>query len=107
MSRGAITPGTRVAVRIGPPEAHCRTPAYLRGKEGFVVSEVGRFRDPSKLAFHQPGLPMRRLFRVCFHQADIWPGYVPANDRLFADLYENWLEPPKAASETIEGPADA
>lgn len=88
----AIAAGAKVRVRAMPPEEHTRTPYYLRGKEGVVVCEIGIYRDPAKLAFHKPGLPMRRLYRICFHQRDIWSDYQPAQDKLYADLYENWLE---------------
>ncbi len=88
-----LSDGRPVTVRTGPPEPHCRTPCYLRGRPGVVVSEVGTYGDPSLLAYHKPGLPKRRLFRVRFRQADLWPGYQPAGDTVFADLYENWLEP--------------
>jgi hypothetical protein len=83
----------RVRVRQGPPEAHCRVPSYLRGKPGLVLEDVGCFRDPSLLAFHKPGLPARRLFRVRFRQQDLWPGYDAADDAVLADLYEHWLIP--------------
>ncbi len=102
MSAPSFGPGTRVQVHGGPPEPHCRTPSYLRGKTGVVVSEVGTYRDPTRLAYHKPGLPMRRLFRVCFRQADLWPGYQPAQDTLFADLYDSWLEPVPAAANRDE-----
>ena len=89
----ALAAGLPVRVRTGAPEAHCRTPFYLRGKAGVVLEEVGRFRDPSLLAFHKPGLPERRLFRVRFRQQDLWPGYPDAGDAVLADLYEHWLAP--------------
>lgn len=88
-----LAPGAPVRVRNQDPETHCRTPAYLRGRPGTVLEEVGRFRDPSLLAFHKPGLPERRLFRVRFRQADLWPGNHPENDAVIADLYEHWLTP--------------
>ena len=88
-----LLPGARVLVRRAPPEPHCRTPHYLRGRPGVILEEVGRFRDPSLLAFHKPGLPARRLFRVRFRQHDLWPGYGDTEDALLADLYEHWLAP--------------
>lgn len=84
---------TPVLVRQGPPEPHCRTPHYLRGKVGIVEELVGTFRDPTKLAFHAPGLPPLRLYRIRFRQADLWPEYGHAPDALFADIYETWLVP--------------
>ncbi|MEI6114261.1 MAG: SH3-like domain-containing protein [Burkholderiales bacterium] len=88
-----LTSGLRVRVLAREPEPHCRTPYYLRGAEGRVTEVVGRYHDPSMLAYHKPGLPMRWLYRVQFRQADLWPGYAGgANDSVVADLYEHWLE---------------
>lgn len=85
--------GAWVKVSNQTPETHCRTPCYLRGVIGRVEEVVGRYRDPSLLAFHKPGLPMLWLYRVRFRQQDIWPSYVGGeNDAVIADLYEHWLD---------------
>jgi hypothetical protein len=84
---------TRVVVKQGPPESHCRTPFYLRGKTGSIEAEVGDYRNPSLLAYYKPGLPKLRLFRVRFEQQNLWPEYGPSSDAVFADLYETWLSP--------------
>ena len=97
-AEAGLVAGARIKVRTMPPEPHCRTPSYLRGKEGVVVCEVGTYRDPARLAYHKPGLPMRRLFRVRFHQRDLWHGYGPGQDTLFADLYESWLDTAEPAA---------
>jgi nitrile hydratase len=88
-----IAAGTRVRVLSRNATGHYRTPTYLRGREGVVLSLAGTYRDPELLAYHKPGLPPRRLYRVRFRQADVWPGYDgPAVDTLEADLYEHWLD---------------
>lgn len=87
-----FAPGDAVRVRPGPPEAHCRTPFYLRGRPGVVAEIAGVYRDPSKLAFHKPGLPEIPLYRVHFRHSDLWQA-APGPDRIVADLYEHWLEP--------------
>ncbi len=99
----------QVVVRAGPPEPHCRTPHYLRGKVGLIDELVGTFADPCKLAFHKPGLPRLRLYRVRFRQRDLWPAYGDVNDWLYADIYETWLTPlsPDAALELRRDFADA
>lgn len=90
-------PGDRVRVAEGPPEAHCRTPLYLRGRRGVVQSVAGVYRDPAKLAFHLPGLPAAPLYRVRFAARDLWEGEDRAArgpaDTVVADLYERWLAP--------------
>ncbi len=89
-----FSPGETVAVGARAASGHCRTPFYLRGKPGTVVAVEGPFRDPEKLAYHLPGLPVRYLYRVAFRQRDLWPGYAgAAEDTLEADIFEHWLEP--------------
>ena len=60
----ALPVGAPVRVRKHPPETHCRTPFYMRGIKGEITDVMGVYRDPSLLAFHKPGLPMRVLYRV-------------------------------------------
>ena len=90
----ALPAGTPVVIRKQPPEIHCRTPFYLRGAVGEIAEVRGCFRDPSLLAFHKPGLPMRVLYRVRFKQKDVWPEYSGGpNDTVVADIFEHWLDP--------------
>lgn len=91
--------GDNVMVKAGPPEAHCRTPTYLRGARGKVVELVGRYHNPSLLAFHKPGLPKLWLYRVRFEQTGIWHHYQGSpRDTVVADLYEHWLMPAREQS---------
>ena len=85
--------GDRVRVMTREPEGHCRTPYYLRGRNGVIESDLGAYRNPEELAYHRPGLPKIELYRVRFDQADLWSGYPAAvRDSLVADIYEHWLE---------------
>lgn len=86
--------GDRVRIVDRPALGHCRTPFYLRGRTGVVSEWQGAFRDPEKLAYHQPGLPARHLYKIRLLQSEVWPAYAgPATDELEADIYEHWLEP--------------
>lgn len=88
-----FAPGAPVTVAYREALGHCRTPFYLRGKSGVVMSAIGAFRNPELLAYHKPGLPRRVLYRVRFRQAELWDDYRGApSDTLEADLYEHWLE---------------
>lgn len=90
----ALPVGTPIIIRKQPPEIHCRTPFYLRGVKGEIAEVRGRFRDPSLLAFHKPGLPMRVLYRVRFRQKDVWPEYKGGpHDTVVADIFEHWIDP--------------
>ena len=84
-------PGERVRIRKGPPELHCRVPTYLRGQVGQVTDLVGRYRNPSLMAIHKPGLPMVLLYRIRFNFTDLWNTH-SCQDSLIADIYEHWIE---------------
>jgi hypothetical protein len=94
-------PGTQVRVLTHSIPGHCRTSSYLKGHEGVVIALLGAYRNPEQLAYHRPGLPMKRLYRIRFQQRELWPDYDGSpNDTLETDLYEHWIEPitEKAAS---------
>jgi nitrile hydratase subunit beta len=86
-------PGQNVCVAARRHEGHHRTPAYLKGKRGTVERVHARFRNPETHAYGLDGLPEQSLYLVSFEQEDIWREY-PGNagDRLYADLFEHWLE---------------
>jgi hypothetical protein len=89
----AFEPGDRVKVRPAGKPGHVRTPEYLKGRVGWVELVLGEFRNPEDLAYGLSGLPERPLYKVGFRQADLWDGYEgPADDHLYADVYEHWLE---------------
>ena len=86
--------GGHVRVKTGAVDHHCRTPDFLKGKEGVVELVVGEYLNPEKLAYHKPGLPKHALYQVRFRQKQIWPKYQGAEgDTLVADIYDHWLEP--------------
>lgn len=85
--------GQHVRVAKREHEGHHRTPGYLKGKPGTIERAHGSFLDPETRAYGNDGLPARELYLVAFAQRDLWPGYRGcAGDRLYADLYEHWLE---------------
>ena len=93
-SRVGFGPGDRVRVRPAEKPGHVRTPGYLRGKPGWIESSLGTFPNPEDLAYGLSGSPERTLYKVGFRQADLWDGYDgAADDSLYADVYEHWLEP--------------
>ena len=87
-------PGDRVRVLPAEKPGHVRTPDYVKGKAGWIESLIGAFPNPEELAYGLSGLPERPLYRVGFLQIDLWDDYTgPAEDHLYADIYEHWLEP--------------
>ncbi|MEP7224482.1 MAG: SH3-like domain-containing protein [Actinomycetota bacterium] len=86
-------PGQKVRVAARLHDGHHRTPAYLKGKHGTVERAHARFRNPETHAYGLDGLPEQSLYLVSFEQTDVWREY-PGNtgDRLYADVFEHWLE---------------
>jgi nitrile hydratase len=86
--------GDRVRVLTMDRSGHVRTPAYVRGKQGWIERVQGEFRNPESLAYGGDGLPRQTLYMVGFRQVDLWQSRYaePAGDNLFVDLYEHWLE---------------
>ena len=86
--------GSRVRVDDRLALGHCRAPRFIRGRTGSVVTIHGAFRDPERLAYHQPGLPAQVLYKIRFNQRDLWADYSGSpQDQLEVDVYENWLLP--------------
>jgi len=87
-------PGDRVRILSSKKPGHVRTPGYLKGKSGWIEAMIGPFPSPEDLAYGLSGLPERTLYKVGFKQADLWEDYQgPAEDILYADVYEHWLQP--------------
>jgi nitrile hydratase len=85
--------GQRVRVAARAHQGHHRTPGYLKGKSGTVQRVHDSFTNPEARAYGSDGLPRQPLYLVSFSQRDVWPGYGgQAGARLYADLYEHWLE---------------
>lgn len=94
MARQKFKPGDRVRVRAEDRPGHIRTPFYVRGKVGWVERVHGEFLNPETLAYARDGLPLRPLYLVGFHQAEVWDQYQASpKDKLYVDIYEHWLEP--------------
>ena len=86
--------GDQVHVRDERVPGHVRTPDYVKGKRGRVATVLGEYRNPEELAYGNSGLPKEPLYKIGFRQADLWDDYERgADDTLYIDLYEHWLEP--------------
>ena len=86
-----LEPGTPVRVSARDHDGHHRTPDYLKGRTGVVERAQPAFTDPETRAYGGEGLPERRVYLVGFDQRELWPGY-EGPDRLYADVFEHWLE---------------
>ncbi|WP_425090997.1 SH3-like domain-containing protein [Tropicimonas sp. S265A] len=83
----------RVRVKTWMPPGHIRTPAYLRGKTGWIERRLPAFPNPELLAYHRPA-PEIPLLRVRFTMAEVWgPGAENPDDVLEAEIFAHWLDP--------------
>jgi nitrile hydratase len=88
-------PGQRVRIAARDHEGHHRTPGYLKGKIGTVEGVYESFANPETRAYDGDGLPKQRLYLVGFRQRDVWTDYRGRDsDRIYADIFEHWLEQP-------------
>jgi nitrile hydratase subunit beta len=87
-------PGQPVRVKADERPGHVRTPAYVRGKLGWIERVHGAFRNPETRAYGDDGLPLTPLYLVGFQQTDLWQPYAESSsDNLYVDIYQHWLEP--------------
>ncbi len=88
-----FSPGQTVRIAARDHEGHHRTPGYLKGRTGVVERVHGAFTNPETRAYGADGLPGRTLYLVGFSRRDLFPDpEVAAGDRLYADVFEHWLE---------------
>lgn len=94
MSGVRFSSGMSVRVCERRTTGHHRTPRYVQGHTGIVLSLIGCFPWPEHLAERRQDGPLAALYRVRFRQAELWPDYAGApSDDLDIELYEHWLEP--------------
>jgi nitrile hydratase len=83
-------------VRADMPPGHVRTPAYLRGKTGWVERTLGPFPNPEGLAYRHAGEPLP-LMRMRFTMAEVWGANTDTpTDTIDAEIYAHWLVPTEA-----------
>lgn len=81
------------------PPGHVRAPWYLRGRAGVIERDLGTTGDPEALAYGRTDAPQRRLYRVRFTMKDVWGDAAERpEDRLDAEIFDNWLEPADASA---------
>ncbi|WP_296424185.1 SH3-like domain-containing protein [Yoonia sp.] len=92
MARRPVTSRQFMRVRADMPPGHVRTPAYLRGKCGWVERTLGPFPNPEELAYGHHGHPLP-LLRIRFTMAELWGSAAEhPDDTLDAEIYAHWLE---------------
>ena len=78
--------GDTVRVRQDQPGGNPRTPGYVRGKMGVVVTVHGVIDNPLDHRGHYPP-----LYTVMFEVNKVFEG--PGDGKLCLDVHEEWLDP--------------
>ena len=71
---------------------HTRLPRYARGKRGVVIRCYGAHDFPDTNA-HGLGPQPQPVYSVQFDAAELWGGSAEANQKVYLDLWESYLEP--------------
>ena len=80
-----------IARNINPPH-HTRIPRYIRGRRGVVEMDHGIFLLPDTNAHGGPDKP-QHVYSVRFSARELWGEDAPANDSLYIDLFDDYMDP--------------
>lgn len=84
--------GDAVRGRNIHPATHTRMPRYTRGRQGIVERDRGVFDLPDNTELGLDPRP-QHVYLVRFTARELWGDEVPAQDSLYIDLWEDYLEP--------------
>ena len=82
--------GDRVIARNLNPEGHTRLPRYARGHRGVIYRDWGVFVFPDTHA-HGGGSKPQHCYAVQFEGRELWGEDHPAGERVYIDLWEDYL----------------
>ena len=84
--------GDSVRGRNINPETHTRMPRYTRGRVGVVERDRGIFDLPDNTEIGLEPKP-QHVYLVRFSAQELWGDDKPAQDSLYIDMWEDYLEP--------------
>ncbi|MEE9261592.1 MAG: nitrile hydratase subunit beta [Dehalococcoidia bacterium] len=84
--------GDRVKARNINPMGHTRLPRYVRGKRGVIARYHGvhDFQDTVPEGFEAKPQP---VYSVRFEGSELWGDVAEANQSLYIDMWESYMEP--------------
>ena len=85
-------PGQPIRTRNMNPLGHTRLPRYARGRAGTIDRVHGVFVFPDTNALYQGENP-QYLYCVKFTARELWGAAAAAQDSVYIDLWESYLEP--------------
>jgi nitrile hydratase subunit beta len=83
--------GDSVKIRSFDTQGHNRLPNYLRGQVGTIMAERGLSDLPDAMAL-RTGRKPQPVYTVEFRARDVWGGNASANDRLSAEIFQDYIE---------------
>lgn len=88
----AFSVGTTVRVRNLHPPGHTRLPRYVRGKRCVIARYYGiyAFQDAMPAGVDAPPQP---LYAARFEARELWGESAEANNVVYLDMWESYLEP--------------
>lgn len=84
--------GDTIVTRNLNPVGHTRLPRYLRGKRGVIDRDHGVFVLPDASA-HGKGERPQHVYSVRFEAKELWGPEVRSNDRLYVDVWDDYMDP--------------
>lgn len=84
--------GEKILVRNIHPKGHTRVPRYVRGRYGVIDRDHGVFIFPDTNALFQGKNP-QHIYSVCFDAQELWGPDAPAQDKLYLDLCDDYMDP--------------
>jgi nitrile hydratase beta subunit len=85
-------PGDRVLTRNIHPLGHTRLPRYARGKRGVIEQDYGVWVFPDAHASGRGKKP-QHVYSVRFTARELWGPQASQRDRLYLDLWDDYLDP--------------
>jgi nitrile hydratase subunit beta len=89
--------GDRIIARNMNRQGHTRMPRYVRGHHGVIHRDWGVFVFPDTHA-HGEGTRPQHCYAVEFEGRELWGADYPAGERVYVDLWEDYLDAPAEAA---------
>ncbi len=84
--------GERVLTRNLHPVGHTRLPRYARARHGTISRDYGVFIFPDAHARGEGKKP-QHLYSVCFTAHELWGAGASSRDRIYLDMWDDYLDP--------------
>jgi nitrile hydratase subunit beta len=97
--RARFAKGDSVRARNLNPSGHTRLPRYVRGKRGVVARDWGIFVFADTNA-HHAGEKRQHCYSVAFDAHELWGKPARSRERIYIDLWEDYLEPVETNSKS-------